>query len=97
MLLLFYISLFAICFLLKTDTMMIFTVFSFLLSLFNISWFMTLNKNKKFQEYLKVNEDVDAPYKLKELQLIVSFYPLLNILTLGSIFHTVYDCFYKKK
>lgn len=77
--------------------MMIFTVYSFLLSLFNISSFLILNKNKTFQEYLKDNEDIDATYKLKELQLIVSFYPLLNILTLGSIFYTVYDCFYKKK
>lgn len=58
---------------------------------------MVLNKNKKFQEYLKVNEDADATYKLIELQLIVSFYPLLNILALGMICYTVYDCFYKKK
>lgn len=58
---------------------------------------MVLNKNKKFQEYLKVNEDADATYKIIELQLIVSFYPLLNILTLGNIFYVVYDCFYKKK
>lgn len=97
MLLMFYISLFAISFLLGSHTMMIFTIFSFLLSLFNISCFLFLDKNKTFQEYLKVNEDADATFKIIELRLIASSYPLLNILTIGMIFYTVYDCFYKKK
>ena len=58
---------------------------------------MVLNKNKKFQEYLKANEDADATYKIIELQLIASSYPLLNILTIGMIFYTAYDFFNKNK